>query len=241
MADYGIQLYSLRDIADKDFEGMLKAVSDMGYKIVESAGFFGHSAETVKGWLDKYGLTLTSTHTGYGLLKDDFDATVAYHKAVGCKHLIIPGAPIGTKAEVDALVDSINKWQPLLEKEGITLHFHNHHREFLPNKDGVITMDELASRTKILFEIDTFWAYVAGEDPVAVMDKYGDRVQFIHLKDGFKDGEGKSLGQGTAPVAEVLEKAVATGRTVVVESEGLDPTGAEEVQRCMDYLRDTGM
>ena len=234
---YGIQLYSLRDIADQDFEGMLKSVAEMGYKIVESAGFFGHSAETVKGWLAQYGLTLTSTHTGYGLLVNDFDATVEYHKAVGCKHLIIPGAPIGTKAEVDALVENINKWQPILEKEGITLHFHNHHREFLPNADGVITMDELATRTNILFEIDTFWVYVAGEDPLAVLDKYGDRVQFIHLKDGFNNGEGKSLGQGTAPVAAVLEKAIATGRTIVVESEGLDPTGKEEVQRCMDYLK----
>ena len=98
-------------------------------------------------------------------------------------------------------------------------------------------MDELASRTNILFEIDTFWAYVAGADPIAVLDKYGDRVQFIHLKDGFSNGEGKSLGQGTAPVAAVLEKAIATGRTIVVESEGLDPTGKEEVQRCMDYLK----
>ena len=65
MKEYGIQLYSLRDISKDDFEGMLKAVSEMGYKMVESAGFFGHSAETVKGWLDKYGLTMCSTHTGY--------------------------------------------------------------------------------------------------------------------------------------------------------------------------------
>ena len=69
------------------------------------------------------------------------------------------------------------------------------------------------------------------------MEQYRDRITTIHLKDGFKNGEGKSLGQGTAPVAAVLEKAIATGRTIVVESEGLDPTGAEEVQRCMDYLK----
>jgi sugar phosphate isomerase/epimerase len=98
-------------------------------------------------------------------------------------------------------------------------------------------MDELANRTKILFEIDTFWAYVAGEDPVAVMDKYGDRVQFIHLKDGFKDGEGKSLGQGTAPVAAVREYAIAHGLQMVVESETLNPTGIKEVERCIKYLR----
>lgn len=237
MKKYGIQLYSLRDITKDDFKGSLEKVANMGYKMVESAGFFGHDAKTVKEWLEEYGLEICSTHTGYNLLTDDFDATVEYHKAIGCKNLIIPGAPHSNMAEIDALVANINKWQPILEKEGITLHYHNHHLEFIPNADGSVTMDELEKRTDVLFEIDTYWAYVAGEDPIAVLDKYGDRVKFIHLKDGTKNKEGKSLGQGTAPVKAVLAKAEATGRTIVVESEGLDPTGPEEVQRCIDFLK----
>ena len=237
MSKYGIQLYSLRDISRDDFEGTLKAVADMGYKMVESAGFFGHDARTVKGWLDKYGLEICSTHTGYGLLADDFDATVRYHLDIGCKNLIIPGAAHGNMAEINNLVSKINEWQPILEKNGIALHYHNHWQEFVPNPDGSVTMDELASRTSVLFEIDTYWAYVAGQDPIEVMDRYGDRVKFIHLKDGTKDKIGKSLGLGTAPVKAVLEKALATNRAIVVESEGLEPTGKDEVARCMDFLK----
>ena len=236
MKKYGIQLYSLRDTTKDDFYGTLKAVADMGYKMVESAGFFGNDAKTVKAWLDELGLEICSTHTGVGLLADDFDATVQYHIDIGCKNLIIPGAPHGNMAEIDALVNNINKWQPILAANGIQLHYHNHWQEFVPNPDGSIAMDELASRTNVLFEIDTYWAYVAGEDPIAVLDKYGDRVKFIHLKDGTKDKIGKSLGLGTAPVKAVLTKAEATGRTVVVESEGLEPTGKEEVKRCIDFL-----
>jgi len=236
MKKYGIQLYSLRDISKDDFEGTLKAVADMGYKMVESAGFFGHDAKTVKGWLEKYGLEICSTHTGWGLLTDDFDATMQYHIDVGCKNLIIPGAPHGNQAEIDTLVEKINEWQPILEKNGIALHYHNHWQEFVPNPDGSVTYDALVERTNVLLEIDTYWAYIADKDPVELMDKYGDRVKFIHLKDGFKNKEGKSLGQGTAPVKAVLSKAEATGRTIVVESEGLDPTGKEEVKRCIDFL-----
>ena len=236
MKKYGIQLYSLRDTTKDDFYGTLKAVADMGYKMVESAGFYGNDAKTVKAWLDELGLEMCSTHTGIGLLTDDFDATMQYHVDIGCKNLIIPGAPHGNKAEIDALVDNINKWQPILAANGIQLHYHNHWQEFVANPDGTVTMDELASRTNVLFEIDTYWAYVAGEDPIAVLDKYGDRVKFIHLKDGTKDKVGKSLGLGTAPVKAVLTKAEATGRTVVVESEGLEPTGKEEVKRCIDFL-----
>ena len=45
--EYGLQLFSLRDITGNDLEGALKAVAEMGYKYVEYAGFFGHSAEQI--------------------------------------------------------------------------------------------------------------------------------------------------------------------------------------------------
>ena len=236
MADYGLQLYSVRDITGSDLEGALKNVAELGYKNMEFAGFFGNSAETVKGWLDKYGLTVTGTHTGLAALDNDFEGTVAYHKAIGCYDLIVPAAPIGTKAEVDALVEKMNKYDEMLKKEGIRLHYHNHHREFMPNADGVVANDELFNRTNILFEIDTYWVYVAKKDPLKVLEEYGDRVKFIHLKDGDADGKGVSLGQGSAPVKAVLAKALEKGYGIIVESEGLQPTGLEEVGRCIDFL-----
>ena len=53
---YGIQMYSVRDLAEKDLRAALKCVADIGYKYVEFAGFFGHSAEEVRSWLDEFGL-----------------------------------------------------------------------------------------------------------------------------------------------------------------------------------------
>lgn len=53
--EYSIQLYSVRDSMEQDFEGTLKKVSEMGYKAVEFAGFFGKPAEEVKALLDKIG------------------------------------------------------------------------------------------------------------------------------------------------------------------------------------------
>ena len=62
--EYGLQMYSVRDITDKDLDGALKKVAEIGYKFVEFAGFFGHSAQEVKDMLDKYGLRVSGTHTG---------------------------------------------------------------------------------------------------------------------------------------------------------------------------------
>ena len=54
--------------------------------------------------------------------------------------------------------------EPKLKAAGIQLHYHNHDHEFKPNRDGLIPEEELLKRTDILLEVDTYWAYVAGED-----------------------------------------------------------------------------
>lgn len=243
--NYGLQLYSVRDITKDDFEGALKAVAEMGYSMVETAGFFGHSAEDVAAMLSHYGLTCCSTHTGYPLLRDSFEETLAYHKAIGCKNIILPSAPWNTREELDETIANINKWQPVIEDAGMKLHYHNHSHEFFKNASGQIMHDELAERTGILFELDTFWVYNAKLDPVEIMEKYRDRLEFIHLKDGIMQdwstpgshAVGKSVGSGNAPVLAVRKKAIEMGAHMVIESEGLDPTGLEEVKRCIDFLK----
>lgn len=243
---YGLQLYSVRDSAAENFEKMLESVAKMGYSFVESAGFYDRTAEQVKETLDKNGITLCSTHTSFRRVRDELEETIAYHKAVGCSNIVLPGAPIGTAAEIDELVEVINRALPKIEAAGMKLHFHNHSKEFIPNADGQIPHDELAARTKVNFEIDTFWAFNAGLDPIALLDKYADRVSLIHLKDGipqdWNDPDskaiGKSLGLGQAPIEAVLSKAKEKGLTVIVESEGLDPCGLDEVERCINHLND---
>lgn len=87
-------------------------------------------------------------------------------------------------------------------------------------------------------------------DPVAYCEAHKDRIRVIHLKDGIAckpecrnqlhwgDGvEGRSVGSGEAPILAVREWCLKNGVLMVVESEGLDPTGPEEVKRCIDYLR----
>ena len=131
----------------------------------------------------------------------------------------------------------MNKYQPMLEAEGIKLMYHNHNGEFLPNADGLIPHEEMERRTNIDFQIDTYWAYVAGRDPVEVITRLKDRVPVIHLKDGLQDGHGYALGEGTAPVVAVREKAMELGMHMVVESETLQPDGLAEVTRCINFLR----
>ncbi|MBQ2957414.1 MAG: sugar phosphate isomerase/epimerase [Clostridia bacterium] len=235
--EYGIQLYSVRDLTEKNMDEALRQVSELGYKFVEFAGFFGIPAEEIKAMLEKYGLKVSGTHTGWKEIAEHFEETVAYHKAIGNKNIIIPGGDFSDQTKLDALIDMINEFQPKLAAEGITLGYHNHHKEFLPNKDGSNIEDQLIYRTNVMLEIDTYWAYVGMKNPIALLERLGDRVKVIHIKDGDAQGNGTPLGLGTAPVADVYAKAIEMGLPMVVESETCKPDGMTEAKICIEYLK----
>lgn len=250
MTTYGIQLYSLRDMAANDLEGALQTVAALGYRSVEFAGFFGHPAKKVRQWLDRWDLVCCGTHTSIDLLDPGvIDETIAYHRALGCDSLIVPAADWETEEKMKANIARLNAAQRKLQENGITLGYHNHSREFFPTPYGKTVMDEILSKTEVQLEPDTFWLFNAGIDPVAFLDAHRDRIHVIHVKDGLPaapenrnyahthDGvKGTALGEGEAPVKSVCAWAVEHGVRMVVESEGLDPTGAEEVGRCIRFL-----
>lgn len=238
MYEYGLQLYSVRDITDKDLLGAIEQVSKMGYTGMEFAGFFGHDAKAVKDCMDRCGAKAWGTHTGVDQLTDEkLMDTIAYHKAIGCSLCIIPWAPHQNLADLEKLAALIEKVQPVMKEHGITLAYHNHSSELTPNEDGILALDWLVEHTSIAIELDTFWAYNAGVDPIAKMEALGDRLVAVHLKDGVRGGEGNPLGQGQAPVKAVRDYALAHHLPIVVESESLTPDGPTEVNTCIEYLK----
>ena len=249
--EYGLQMYSLRDITKTDLKGALKVAADLGYKYIEFAGFFDHSAEEVKGWLDEYGLVCCSTHTGVSLLADDkLEDTLRYHQVIGCSRLIIPGADWSTEESFNKNLALFAKAQKKAAEYGIEVGYHNHSGEFFVTPYGKVIEDEILKNTDLKVQIDTFWSFNAGLDSVAYLESIKNRVFAVHLKDGIpteaenrawstwtKGVQGKSLGDGKAPVAAVREYALKNGLCMVVESETCQPTGIEEVGRCIRYLR----
>ena len=68
---YGLQMYSVRDVAQSDLLGTIEKVAALGYHYAEFAGFFGIPAADVKAKLDECGMEVSSTHTGWQELTDD--------------------------------------------------------------------------------------------------------------------------------------------------------------------------
>ena len=235
--EYGIQMYSVRDMTENDLGGALKRMAEIGYKKIEFAGFFGHTAEEVRKMLDDNGLEVSGIHGDLDDLIDDFEGTVRYQKIIGNKNYILPGADFSSLERMAETINNMNKYRELLEKEGITLGYHNHYAEFEPVEGGPTPYEEILGKTSVKLEIDTYWAYYAGQDPVAMMEELKDRLFVIHIKDGMENGDGMPLGRGTAPVKDVYRKALELGVPMVVESETLTPSGEEEARICFEYLK----
>ena len=249
--EYGIQMYSLRDIAEKDLKEALRVVAQLGYKFVEFAGFFGNSAETVKSWLDEFGLESIGAHIGTdGLETDKIEASIAYQKTIGSRYLTLPFADYGTDEKFDYNLGILNEASQRLAKEGITLCYHNHSLEFYEAPNGKIPMTEILEKTNVGLEPDVFWITNADISALNFLEENKSRIELIHLKDGkinreikgsfdgwFREAKGLSLGLGDVPVKDIVKWAKENCVPVIVESEGLEPTGPDEVGRCIDYLK----
>ncbi len=234
----GLQLYTLRGETENGFASPLKKVADMGIRYVEFAGFGDMSTEETSSLLSSNGLKVIGAHVALDLLENDFDGTVAFHKAIGNDKIIIPWYMTDTEEAMNALLDTINTLQPKLQAQGLTLGYHNHDQEF-KIFGGKTVLEHILDRTDAFLELDTFWAYHAGYDPVAFIRAHRDRIPLIHLKDG-RNGHPLSIGSGDAPCQAVYDCAVELGvDAIIIENDNPEPDGITDVQRSVSYIKDT--
>lgn len=190
-----LQLYSVRDFAEKDAEGTLKQVKEIGYDAVELAGLYGRSPEEMRALLDKTGLPAMSAHVSIHELADDPDAAVARYKTIGCRYMAIPSLPPEMRPGAADFADTlaiINRLGQLCSANGMTLLYHNHDFEFNILPDGAFGLDHLYTTVSVDIlqtQLDTCWIRVAGQDPAAYVRKYAGRCPVVHLKDYIKEGE----------------------------------------------------
>lgn len=238
----GLQMYSMRDVCKEDYEKALRFAAECGYEGVEFAGFFDIPAEQMKALLEKYHLTAMGSHTPWETIDGDFDNMVAYNRTVGNARIICPGVAMNTEAEVKAFAEKFNAASEKLKAEGMTLYYHNHSHEFEAD-NGKYLMDILGENTtpdSLKFELDVYWVYRGGVNPVRYMKKYADRLDIFHIKDGDKF-DGTPVGMGEVDIDGVLAFAKAHGMAwAVVEAEsGTTPDRQmEDVRLSAEYLKD---
>jgi sugar phosphate isomerase/epimerase len=185
----GVQLYTVRDLMQSDFEGTIAKVAQVGYKNVEFAGYFGRTGKQIRAILDKNGLKAPSTHVQWDELDDKFPSVIETSKEIGLEYVVCPWIPEEARKSPDiwtVAAAKFNKCGEQCKKAGLQFAYHNHWFEFLPTHGSVLPYDSLLSMCKpdlVKMEMDLCWISTTGKDPVDYFNKYPGRFPLVHVKD----------------------------------------------------------
>lgn len=155
----GLELFTVRDLLAKDFDGTLAKVAEIGYTEVEPTSYGGLDAKQFRALLDRYHLSAPSTHTS-ATEGPDLDKQLADHQVMGFKYTQIrrgggerqagarkagapgaaakkaAGAPAAkteraeTAESVKRAAEQYNRHGAIARKFGMKILIHNHAREF---------------------------------------------------------------------------------------------------------------
>jgi sugar phosphate isomerase/epimerase len=202
---FGVQLYVLRALLAKDFDGTLAKVAAVGIKNVEFAGFYGRTAKEVRTSLANAGLTASGAHCLLASMPgEEVLRTIDFCHEVGMPYMIaaVPSIKPGTLSASGKPASGnpfehieLGDWRwsaerfniigALVRDAGMRFAYHNHNIEAQKYGD-IVAFDEVLRLTDpavvgIEFDIGNFIA--GGGDPYPYLEKYPHRFELAHIKE----------------------------------------------------------
>jgi sugar phosphate isomerase/epimerase len=255
-----VQLYTFRDPARFGGAGMgldvptLTSIAGAGFLGVETVDVPGGDAVEARRVLDGLGLAITSSHTWADLAdREALSRAMAALAELGSPRAVVAPRAVATPDGVDALVDQVGAAARVAASHGLRLAYHNHDGE-LADVEGTPVIDRLAAGLgdAVDFQVDIFWVVVGGADPAAVVDRLGDRVVSLHVKDGVDlpgsaySGEpfvNVPVGSGVVDPEAVIKTAEALPSVewLIVEFDHVAGSATEATGRSLDHLVERGL
>ncbi|MCY3781719.1 MAG: sugar phosphate isomerase/epimerase [Chloroflexi bacterium] len=236
-----LQLYTVREMLDQDFEGTVRRVADMGYIGVEPYSGMPCELSEAADLFRELELRTFNSHVPF---PDEAatDAVLAIAAAFDLRNVAIAFLPPDDFATIDAIkrtCERLNQAGELARAHNLQLHYHNHWWEF-KRINGAATLDVMLEELdeSVCLQIDTYWAQVGGEDAVEVLKQVGARAPLIHLKDGWldKDGDMAAVGHGKMDVPAIVDASAETASWYIVEQDRSNNDRLQAVQDSYTYL-----
>lgn len=244
----GLQLYTLRDVINKDVKGTIKQLVDWGYQEFETYGYsngnlFNMPSKEFNDYVKSLGARVTSGHYGIDVIRGDWAKAVADAKDAGQEYLVLPWIQDADRTAdgYKKIIEDVNKAAVVVKDAGLKMGYHNHAFEF--DKVGDKTGFELLLEgldPSVSFELDLFWVVNAGQDPEAIINKYPGRFEQWHVKDMSKEDKGKNADVGTGSIDFTKLFALAQQSGVkhwYVEQETYPVDPMTSTKNSIDYLK----
>ena len=239
----GLQLYTVRDVLEKDFEGTIARVAEIGYKEVEFAGYFGHAPAEVRAILDRHGLSAPAVHTG-AIEPNAWQASLDAAKVIGHQYIVVPWVPAERRMTLDGwkqVAADFNRAAETARAAGVQFAYHNHDFEF-PRMEGQIPYDVLLENTDpklVQLEIDLYWITKGGQDPLSYFARWPGRIPLVHVKDSAGPPEHRqvNVGAGSIDWKRIFAKRDQAGIKHFFVEHDQPPKPFEDVAASYTYLK----
>ncbi|MBL8127960.1 MAG: sugar phosphate isomerase/epimerase [Chloroflexia bacterium] len=217
----GLQLYSVRHALARDPWGTLERLADAGFSHLEAANHhartdpgvgFGVAAPELRARLEALGLAIIGCHIN-PLDLAILPRALAYQAELGNTQFgcDIEFFPAGDRDYVLRRCEVFNTVGELARQHGMRFYYHNHFQEFQRIGDAYV-YDLILANTDpdlVKLELDTYWMYRGGQDPIAWMQRCADRVILLHQKDFPANApQPLNLYDGVVSPTETIDMAV---------------------------------
>lgn len=185
-------------------EGAMEDAGRIGYAGVERGRRMPADTEGLRAYLDRYGVSLCGGWCSGNLMvasvEDERSAIgkqVEQFAALNAPCIVYAecsntvqgqiGTPVSQRPKLGreavlayaAKLSELAKWSA---DQGVTLSYHHHMGSMIEDADDIDWL-MAGSDPALTLLFDTGHLKFAGADPMAVLDKWGDRVHHVHFKD----------------------------------------------------------
>ncbi|QHQ35371.1 myo-inosose-2 dehydratase [Algicella marina] len=189
---------------DYTTEGAMQDAARIGYSGVERGRRMPADTEGLRAYLDRYGVSLCGGWCSGNLLvndlateKDAIRGQVEQFASLGapcivyaeCSNTIqgdiarpVSQRPKLSREEVTGYAAKLSELAKWSRDQGVVLSYHHHMGAIVQDAEDIDWLME-GSDPALTLLYDTGHLHFAGADPLAVLDKWADRVHHVHFKD----------------------------------------------------------
>lgn len=258
----GLQLYTARTVMKPDtYESVLAKLASFGYTVVEPADPYNKMAPAeYKAMLDRHGLKMYSTHAGV-TEGPELEKELEGQALMGIRYTSVRTPPAAgprpaqrepmTIESVKRSAARMNRLGGVLKKFEMKQLIHNHAGEFEVLEDGKTTQYDVLLRETdpafVTMELDIGWAYMGGQDVLAMFKSNPGRFELWHVKDAkYKQADASlkpnararaskivTMGEGDIDYKAVFGQAKQAGlKHFVIEQDTAGEGGRDVLEDC---------
>lgn len=234
---------------------VIKQISDTGFSYIEmfdgNLDKYKEDLSVLKNILNRNKVNLLGVYVTANFIYEDAFEDELWHivettklaKEMGAKHIVLGGGAIRstgtTENDFKVMAKNLDIATNEIEKNGLIASFHPHLGCMIESPEDI---HKLFSYTDINFCPDIAHLAAGGANPLELVEKYKDRIQYVHLKD-YLDGEFVPLGKGNQPLLKIIDLLNNNGYTGdwLVEIDGYKGNALEACEISYAFIKENLM